>query len=64
MIGREGLEVPERVDVPLVMKRRRGLVEERRSGMKVEVRIWVPVTLTSHVWFQGWRIVSRPEVRR
>ena len=37
--------VPARVEVPEVMKRRRGLGVEKSRGMKVEVMICVPTVL-------------------
>ena len=61
LIGRLEFSDPWRVEVPLVMNRRRGLLDLSRRGTKVDVMIWVPTVLTFQEAFQAWRIVSFPE---
>lgn len=53
-------EVPARVEVPLVLKRSRGLGDARSSGTKVEVMMCVPVVLTFQEAFQASRVVILP----
>lgn len=59
-MGEEWSSVSVRVAVPLARKIKRGSGDFRRSGTKVCVIIWVPVTFVSQEAFQASRIVSLP----
>lgn len=61
LTARARFSVPARVEVPLVMNRRRGLVEWSNRGVKTDVMTCVPTVLTFQDWFHIWRIVMRPE---
>ena len=52
--------VPASVEVPELMKRRRGLEDFRSSGMNVEVMMCVPVVLTFQLAFHISRWLSLP----
>ena len=64
-MGSSEFSVLVRVEVPLVMKRRRGLLLDlSKSGTKVDVMIWVPATLTFQEAIHAWRIVRLPDWNR
>lgn len=53
-----------REERPEVTKSRRGVLEARRSGMKVEVKTWVLVTFTEYEWSQASRRPAGPGLSR
>lgn len=59
--ARAELSVPARVEVPLVMNKRRGLLERSSRGMKTDVITCVPTVLILQDWLHIWRIVKCPE---
>ena len=60
LMGSSKFPVPLRVEVPLVMNKRRGSLDLSRKGTKVAVMIWVPTVLTFQEAFHVWRIVILP----
>lgn len=63
-MGSSAFSVLARVEVPLVMKRRRGSWDLSSRGTKVDVMIWVPTTLTFQEALHAWRIVRSPARNR
>lgn len=61
LTARARFSVPSRVEVPLVMNRRRALLDLSKRLTKIDVMICVPTVLTFHDWFHIWRMVICPE---
>jgi len=55
------LSVSVNVEVPLVIKMRRGSADLRSKGMAKVVRTWVPETFVSQEAFQASRMLMWPD---